>query len=114
MDLGASLYVGLLSLFALLVSKFARVSDVPIGTAWAGRDAPETADMLGYFVNTLVLRCTIEAKTVHGLIKDVPDVALAALSNTLVPYQQHLKVHRFQDQGSPCFLCSKRLFLIWR
>jgi amino acid adenylation domain-containing protein len=102
-ECGSSLYVGLLSLYAFMLSKFARVNDVPIGTAWHGRDCEEIDNMLGYFVNTLVLRCSTDTKSLKDLIERTHKTAMGALSNTLVPYEQALQAAGASKSGVTAF-----------
>ncbi|MFC7417935.1 amino acid adenylation domain-containing protein [Gordonia phosphorivorans] len=51
---------------ATVLGRLAGTSDVSIGTPIAGRDEPETSDMVGMFVNTVVLRSALHPETTVG------------------------------------------------
>ncbi len=53
---GATLFMGLLSVFSTLLSKLSGQEDIIIGTPSAGRRHTEVEGIIGMFVNTLVLR----------------------------------------------------------
>ena len=53
---GASLYMTLLSAFAVLLSRYARQKDLVIGSPIAGRRYRKLESLIGFFVNTLALR----------------------------------------------------------
>jgi len=52
----STLYMVLLSLYALLLSRLSRQEEIIIGTPVAGRRHPELQDIIGMFVNTLAIR----------------------------------------------------------
>lgn len=53
---GGTLFMGLLTLVKILMSRYTRQQDITIGTPIAGRDHVNLEDQLGFFVNTLALR----------------------------------------------------------
>ncbi|MCP5045597.1 MAG: amino acid adenylation domain-containing protein, partial [bacterium] len=55
-DLGVTLFMVLLAVYNLLLSKISRQQDILVGIATAGRRHEELRDVIGMFVNTLVLR----------------------------------------------------------
>ena len=55
-EAGATLYMTMLSVFNVLLSKLSRQEDITIGTPVAGRDHAEVEGVIGMFVNTVVLR----------------------------------------------------------
>lgn len=74
---------------ATVLGRLADVSDVAIGTAVAGRDEPETADMVGMFVNTVVLRTAVSpAATAIDAIMAAHSVRTRALQHSQVPFEQ--------------------------
>ncbi|MCP4214778.1 MAG: non-ribosomal peptide synthetase, partial [bacterium] len=53
---GVTLYMLLLALFNIFLSKISNMEDIGIGTPTAGRRHPDLEKIMGMFVNTLVLR----------------------------------------------------------
>jgi amino acid adenylation domain-containing protein len=53
---GVTLYMVLLSVFNILVSKVSGQEDIIMGTPMAGRQHADLQDIMGFFINTLALR----------------------------------------------------------
>ncbi|MDW3192237.1 MAG: non-ribosomal peptide synthase/polyketide synthase [Cytophagales bacterium] len=53
---GVTMFMMLLAVFNVLLSKLSNEEDVVIGTPTSGRDHPDLQEMIGMFVNTLALR----------------------------------------------------------
>ncbi len=53
---GATLFMTLLSVFNIVLSKLSNQEDIVVGTPVAGRVHPDLDEMIGLFVNTLALR----------------------------------------------------------
>ncbi len=53
---GATLFMGLNALFAVLLCRYSGESDIVLGTPVANREQAEIANLIGFFANTLVLR----------------------------------------------------------
>jgi aspartate racemase len=53
---GATLFMGALALFQILLSRLSGQSDIAVGTPIAGRGRIEIENLIGLFVNTLVIR----------------------------------------------------------
>jgi hypothetical protein len=58
---GTTAFMTLLAAWQLLLSRYAGVEDVSVGTPIAGRTRLETEPLIGFFVNTLVLRTDLSA-----------------------------------------------------
>ena len=54
--LNITLFMLLQSVLSVLLSRYSGDTDIPIGTAVAGRSQGETEGLIGFFVNTVVLR----------------------------------------------------------
>ena len=55
-QLGATLFMTLLTAFKVFVHRYTRERDIAIGVPVGGRRHAECADLVGFFVNTIVLR----------------------------------------------------------
>lgn len=59
---GATLFMGINSVFALLLSRYSNETDIVVGTPVANREQPQLANLIGFFVNTLVLRTDLSGE----------------------------------------------------
>ncbi|MCP4148958.1 MAG: non-ribosomal peptide synthetase, partial [bacterium] len=93
-----TLYMLLLSLYYILLSKLSGQQEIITGTPVAGRTHPDVEPLIGMFVNTLPLRNHINTgKTFPGLLKNVSTNTLEAFENQeyqLEDLVQHLEVER--------------------
>ncbi|MFW0788914.1 amino acid adenylation domain-containing protein [Gordonia sp. CPCC 205333] len=86
---GVTTFTVLHAALSLVLSRLADTDDVAIGTAVAGRDEPETADLVGMFVNTVILRSAVTpSATVADVIADAHRVRTRALEHSNVPFEQ--------------------------
>ncbi len=84
---GTTLYMVLLAVFYLLLSRYTRQSDMTIGTPIAGRSQEQTEPLIGFFVNTLVMRANVlpESNFIEFL-EQVKKTALSAYANQDLPF----------------------------
>ena len=88
-DSGASLFMTLLSAFALLMSRFSGEQDVLIGTPAVNRDRKELEGLIGLFLNTLVLRTDTSGQpSFRTLLQRVRKEVLDAYENSDVPFER--------------------------
>ena len=70
---GSTLFVGLLTIWNILLHKYTGEKDIVIGTAVAGRNHIDLENQIGFFINTLVLRNEIDPNdgfiTIYNKIK---------------------------------------------
>ncbi|WP_063748729.1 non-ribosomal peptide synthetase, partial [Chondromyces apiculatus] len=86
---GATLFMTLLSAFAVLLGRHANQSDFCIGTPVAGRSREEVEGLLGFFINTLVLRADLSGEpTFRALLSRTREAALGAYAHQDVPFEQ--------------------------
>ncbi|MEZ5210153.1 amino acid adenylation domain-containing protein [Gordonia sp. (in: high G+C Gram-positive bacteria)] len=87
--LGVTPFTVVHTALAALLARLADVDDVAIGTAVAGRDEPETTELVGMFVNTVVLRTgAVPGATGVDAIVAAHRVRTRALQNSHVPFEQ--------------------------
>jgi amino acid adenylation domain-containing protein len=84
----ATLFVGLLSVFAALLGRYAGQDDVVIGTPFAGRNRTELESMVGYFINPLAMRVDLSGDpSFHELLGRARETTLEAFAHADVPYE---------------------------
>jgi len=86
---GATLFMALLSGFALLLGRQAGQDCVVVGTPIAGRTRSEIAGLIGFFVNTLALRVDLDRSlSARALIAQTRQMALEAFAHQEVPFDR--------------------------
>ncbi|WP_344716286.1 amino acid adenylation domain-containing protein [Gordonia defluvii] len=86
---GVTLFSVLEAALAVLLSRLADTDDVVIGTAVAGRDEPQVADLIGMFVNTVALRtAVVPSMTVRELLGQVHQGRAEAMVHSRTPFEQ--------------------------
>ena len=95
---GATLFMTLLSAFAVLLSRQTGQSDIVIGAPVAGRTRAETEPLIGFFLNHLPLRVDLSGElTFCDLVARVRDVTLGAYAHQELPFElllEHLRPER--------------------
>jgi tyrocidine synthetase-3 len=102
----STLYMVLLSLFNILLSKLSGREDIVVGSPIAGRRHIELEKIIGMFVNTLVLRNYPSGdKTFNVFLREVKERTLAVFANQEYPFENLVeKVAVSRDIGrNPLF-----------
>ncbi len=86
---GVTLFSVVQAALVLVLARLNDTDDVVIGTAVAGRDEPQVADLIGMFVNTVALRTDVSpGLTVEELLARVHRGRAEALANATTPFEQ--------------------------
>ena len=89
LEQGVTLYMVLLSLYTLLLSKLSNQEDIVVGTPVAGRQHPDLQTIIGMFVKTLALRnYPWGAVTFKHLLGQVKERCLEAFAHQDYPYEE--------------------------
>ena len=88
-DAGSTLYVVLLSAFAVLLHRWTGEHDLVIGTPLSGRDDLETHHLVGYLVDMQPLRIDCSAsQEFRALVKEVSRITRQARAHQGVPFSR--------------------------
>jgi Condensation domain len=86
---GATLFMVLMAGFKLLLSWYAKTTDICVGTAIAGRTRGETEALVGFFINQLVVRTSLEGNPAFSeLLRRVKESSLGAYAHQDVPFDK--------------------------
>jgi tyrocidine synthetase-3 len=102
----STLFMVLLALFNLFLSKLSGQEQIIVGAPVAGRRNAGLEEIIGMFINTLALRnYPVGGKTFTGFLKEVKENTLAAFENQDYPFEELVeKVNVKRDVGrNPLF-----------
>jgi amino acid adenylation domain-containing protein len=110
---GATLYMTVLSAFALLLGRYSGQADLVIGSPIANRTHPALEELIGFFVNTLALRIDLGGQpTFVDLLAHVRQTTLAAYAHQDAPFEQVIDALALprNESHAPLF----QLLLAWQ
>jgi amino acid adenylation domain-containing protein len=85
----ATVYMTLLSAFAILLARYSAQDDIVIGSPMANRQHPSLEPLIGFFVNTLVMRVRVTPAVTFGeLLAQVRLTTFDAYRHREVPFQR--------------------------
>jgi tyrocidine synthetase-3 len=85
---GATLYMTLLSLYLVFLTKISNQEDIVVGTPVVGRQHADLEGIIGMFVNTLALRnYPVSEKAFGDFLKEVKTRTLEAFQNQDYPFE---------------------------
>jgi amino acid adenylation domain-containing protein len=86
---GTTLFMTLLTVFTLLLSRYSGQEDIVVGSAIANRNRREIEPLIGFFVNTLALRTNLQGNpTFLELLQRVKQVTLDAYDHQDLPFEK--------------------------
>ncbi|MBE9224382.1 amino acid adenylation domain-containing protein [Phormidium sp. LEGE 05292] len=86
---GTTLFMTLLAVFTILLSRYSRQSDIVVGSAIANRNRKEIEPLIGFFVNTLALRINLQGNpTFLELLAKVKQVTVDAYEHQDLPFEK--------------------------
>ncbi len=84
---GATLFMVLLAVYYILLSKLSHQEDIVVGTTVVGRSHPDLGGIMGAFLNTITLRnYPSREKTFIGFLNEVKKNTLEAFENQEYPF----------------------------
>ncbi len=84
----STLFMVLLTAFAMVLSRYSGQADLVVGTPIANRTHAEVERLIGFFANTLVLRVDLAgATTFRSALRRVREVCLGAYEHQHVPFE---------------------------
>jgi Condensation domain len=104
---GVTLFMSLLAIFQLLLSRYSGAREIVVGTPIANRSRVELEGLIGCFANTLVLRTAIEEEeSYRELVRRVREVCLGAYAHQDVPFERLVEELQPERKLSHTPLCQ--------
>ncbi|MCP5046907.1 MAG: hypothetical protein GY940_07025, partial [bacterium] len=88
-ETGTTLYMVLLSIYSILLSKYSDQEDIIVGTPIAGRNHADLANIIGLLLETMAIRNYPQAgKTFEAYLLEVRENTLNAYENQAYPFRE--------------------------
>jgi amino acid adenylation domain-containing protein len=89
LDRGCTLFMTLLAVFNVLLSRYSGHEDICVGSPVSGRNRQELEGLIGFFVNTLALRCDLSGNPrFTDLLEQVKNTCLEAYEYQDTPFER--------------------------
>jgi len=99
---GATPFVALLAIYAMLLNRYCGQEDFSIGIPVAGRDAQHLSGLVGCFINLVPARCDLSGNpTFRQFLARTREIVLSALEHSEVPFE--LIVNRIRPERDANF-----------
>ena len=86
---GSTLFMMLLAVFKIMLSRYSGQRDICVGTSIASREKAELEELIGFFVNTLALRTEVNMDASFAdLLQQVKTTTLQAYEHQDVPFEK--------------------------
>ncbi|MEX2964659.1 amino acid adenylation domain-containing protein, partial [Microbulbifer sp. TYP-18] len=86
---GVTLFMTLISVFAVLLARYSGQRDLAIGTPMANRHLPATESLIGFFINSVVLRFDLERDpSFIELLRTTRETTLDAHAHQDIPFER--------------------------
>nr|BFF38239.1 surfactin non-ribosomal peptide synthetase SrfAA [Tenacibaculum mesophilum] len=97
----STMYMVLLSLYKLLLSKLSNQEDIVVGTPTSGRNHADLEDIVGMFVNTLVFRSSPSgAKGYDDYLSELKEVVLSGFEHDRYQYEDLIELLSIERDAS--------------
>ncbi|MBW7477118.1 amino acid adenylation domain-containing protein [Paenibacillus oenotherae] len=97
---GTTVYMALLAIYSITLSKLALQNDIVVGTPVAGRPVAEVNDIVGMFVNMLPMRSApLSSKPFLAYLAEVKETVLSAFQHQQYPFDE--MVHALKIRREP-------------
>lgn len=84
-----TMFMLLLAIFKVLLSRYTGQHDILVGTPVAGRNRSEVEQLVGFFINTIVLRTDLSGNpTFREVVGRVREVGLGAFAHQELPFEK--------------------------
>ncbi|MFJ1865955.1 amino acid adenylation domain-containing protein [Streptomyces sp. NPDC088097] len=109
---GATMFMTLLSVFEVLISRYSGERDLLVGTLVSGRTHPEAEGVVGFFVNMLALRADLrDDPDFTRLVGRVRDVVLNGFAYQDLPFERLVEaVNPERTSGMPLVQAAFQYF----
>ncbi|NOU17173.1 MAG: amino acid adenylation domain-containing protein [Bacteroidales bacterium] len=86
---GITLYMFLLSVYEIILSKLCNQKEIIIGTPVAGRETPEINSIIGFFINMILIKDTVnEEQSYNTFIEDIKKKTIKIFENQFYPFDE--------------------------
>ena len=108
----SSLFMGLLSVWNILVFRYTGIADVLVGTAVAGREHADLKHIIGCFINTIVIRNLIDVdENFSSVLNKVKENTLTAFDHQNLPFNLIIEEGNFVEDPGRAVLFDSMLLL---